>query len=129
MTGPELLLALNTAGLVPHWTEAGLRLRGDPARFTPEIKASVREHRRWLQERFCPLGTSEEQAAELARLAEWFAAAALPSEPYTLPNGVRVVDAEVSHGWTRRILAENPRGQLRRALIRKLRMLKQLFGG
>ena len=60
MTCEALLLALDAAGLVPTWTDAGLRLHGNPARFTIELKAAMKLHRQWLEHRFRPVRDGED---------------------------------------------------------------------
>jgi hypothetical protein len=54
MTGEELLAALADAGLVPVWTDAGLRVRGDPKALTLELRRLMKFHREWLESRFRP---------------------------------------------------------------------------
>jgi hypothetical protein len=60
MSGHELVLALATAGLEPHWSGGRLLLRGNPASYTPELRAAMKEHRAWLEHELRPMDADED---------------------------------------------------------------------
>ena len=67
--------------------------------------------------------------AEWVELTAWFAAARLPAVAYAVGPGVEVTDPVRNHAWLRDRIAEAPSGQVRRALLVRLRRLRELFGG
>jgi hypothetical protein len=73
---------------------------------------------------------SAAESAEYARLVAWFQAAPAPAAPYWLDQATFVADPVRSHReHLRQIQAGQDRGQMRRAMLARLRKLAALFGG
>jgi hypothetical protein len=65
------------------------------------------------------------EAADWSALTAWFATAALPTAPYRVRLAL-VTDPAAAHAWIREALARGPEGQVRRALLVRLRALRTL---